>query len=262
MRHFIRRFVLLLSILALLTVSASCSLPQETTAASSATAAATATATATSSVPERKSLTLEDVIRLSAKGGDLSWDDFAGYKCRETGSGLYILVYDLDQGYVLSIGGGNTDSSPLYMTLTAPDGRYIDIRDGNVSGFVNGITPETSAAIDESGSYTRKDDVALYLHTYGRLPSNFITKKKAAELGWTSGGLDDYLYGGCIGGDRFGNYEENLPQANGRKYYECDIDTMHKKSRGSKRIVYSSDGLIYYTEDHYKTFELLYGSEV
>ena len=262
MRHFIRRFVLLLSILALLTVSASCSLPQETTAASSATAAATATATATSSVPERKSLTLEDVIRLSAKGEELSWNDFEDYHSTETGSGLYIRVYKLDQGYTLSIGGGNTDSSPLYMTLTAPDGRNADIRESNVSDFVNGITPETSAAIDESGSYTRKDDVALYLHTYGRLPSNFITKKKAAELGWTSGGLDDYLYGGCIGGDRFGNYEENLPQANGRKYYECDIDTMHKKSRGSKRIVYSSDGLIYYTEDHYKTFELLYGSGV
>jgi len=254
MRHYLKRFVLLLSVLALLIVSASC-IPTEETAVTGSSAV-------TSSVPDRKDLTVEDVIRLSAKGDDLSWDDFAGYKSTETGSGLYIRVYKLDQGYTLSIGGGDTGRRPLYITLASPDGRNIDIRESNVSDFVNGRTPETSDAIDESGSYTSKDDVALYLYTYGRLPSNFITKKKARELGWTSGGLDDYLYGGCIGGDRFGNYEENLPEAAGRTYYECDIDTMHKKSRGAKRIVYSSDGLIYYTEDHYTTFELLYGSGV
>ena len=118
---------------------------------------------------------------------------------------------------------------------------------------------ETEALIDEDGSYTHADDVALYIHTYGHLPHNFITKRQARELGWSSGGLDDYLYEGCIGGDRFGNYEENLPVADGRDYYECDIDTMHQRSRGAKRIVYSDDGLIYYTVDHYSSFELLYG---
>ena len=116
----------------------------------------------------------------------------------------------------------------------------------------------TSASIDENGEFTTKDDVALYLHTYGHLPHNFITKKEAKNLGWSSGGLDKYLYGGCIGGDRYGNYEGNLPEASGRKYFECDIDTMHQRSRGAKRIVYSNDGLIYYTEDHYSTFVLLY----
>lgn len=113
-------------------------------------------------------------------------------------------------------------------------------------------------AIAEDGSYTSKDDVALYLHTYGRLPSNFITKKEAQALGWSGGGLDDYAYGSCIGGDTFGNYEGNLPEAPGRQYYECDIDTMHAAKRGAKRIVFSNDGLIYYTGDHYNTFELLY----
>lgn len=119
-------------------------------------------------------------------------------------------------------------------------------------------TEATSAKIDENGDFTTKDDVALYLHTYGHLPHNFITKKEAKNLGWSSGGLDKYLYGGCIGGDRYGNYEGNLPEASGRKYFECDIDTMHQRSRGAKRIVYSNDGLIYYTEDHYSTFVLLY----
>ena len=115
--------------------------------------------------------------------------------------------------------------------------------------------------IDEDGTYTTKDDVALYIHTYGHLPDNFITKKDARALGWNGGGLDDYADGKCIGGDRFGNYEGLLPDAPGREYHECDIDTLHAVSRGAKRIVYSNDGLIYYTEDHYESFILLYGEE-
>ena len=117
----------------------------------------------------------------------------------------------------------------------------------------------TEAALDPDGTYTSKEDVALYIHTYGELPSNFMTKKEAKALGWPGGGLDDYAYGMCIGGDRFGNYEEQLPDADGRKWTECDIDTLHAKSRGAKRIVFSNDGLIYYTDDHYESFELLYG---
>ena len=117
----------------------------------------------------------------------------------------------------------------------------------------------TEAALDPDGAYTTKEDVALYLHTYGELPSNFMTKKEAKALGWPGGGLDDYAYGMCIGGDRFGNYEELLPDADGRTWTECDIDTLHADSRGAKRIVFSNDGLIYYTGDHYESFELLYG---
>lgn len=121
--------------------------------------------------------------------------------------------------------------------------------------------PEPVAQIDEDGIYTSKEDVALYLHTYNHLPSNFITKKEAKKLGWSSGGLDKYLKNGCIGGDRFGNNEGLLPNKDGRIWYECDIDTMNQKSRGAKRIVFSNDGLIYYTEDHYSSFEQLYGGE-
>ena len=119
----------------------------------------------------------------------------------------------------------------------------------------------TESAIDKNGSYTSKEDVALYIHTYGKLPKNFITKKEAEALGWSGGGLDAYADGKSIGGDRFGNREGLLPKAKGRTYTECDIDTMHKKSRGAKRIVFSNDGLIYYTGDHYETFTLLYGEE-
>ena len=116
-------------------------------------------------------------------------------------------------------------------------------------------------AIDEDGVYTSKDDVALYLHTYGHLPSNFITKKEAEKLGWSGGSLEPYAPGKCIGGSHFGNYEGILPEKDGRSYTECDIDTLGADKRGAKRIVFSNDGLIYYTEDHYETFELLYGEE-
>ena len=119
--------------------------------------------------------------------------------------------------------------------------------------------PAQEPALDEDGSYTSKEDVALYIHLYGRLPANFITKKEAEALGWSGGSLEPYAPGKCIGGSYFGNYEGLLPKKKGRSYTECDIDTLGKKSRGSKRIVFSNDGLIYYTEDHYNTFELLYG---
>ena len=118
--------------------------------------------------------------------------------------------------------------------------------------------PAEEAALDEDGSYTTKEDVALYIHTYGHLPPNFITKKEAQAAGWSGGSLDRVLPGMCIGGDRFGNYEGLLPKAKGRQWTECDINTLGAKSRGAERIVFSNDGLIYYTPDHYESFELLY----
>ena len=112
---------------------------------------------------------------------------------------------------------------------------------------------------DRDGIYDSRDEVALYIHTYGELPSNYITKKEAEALGWQGGSLEDYAPGKCIGGNHFGNYEGQLPE--GHSYKECDIDTLGKSSRGAKRIVYSDDGLIYYTDDHYSTFTLHYGEE-
>ena len=112
--------------------------------------------------------------------------------------------------------------------------------------------------LDEDGSYTSKEDVALYVHTYGHLPSNFIPKKEAEAAGWQGGPLDKVLPGMSIGGDRFGNYEGKLPKAKGRKWTECDLNTLGARTRGAERLIFSNDGLIYYTPDHYESFELLY----
>jgi len=125
------------------------------------------------------------------------------------------------------------------------------------SGETAAPSEENQPLLDPYGSYTTKEDVALYIHLYGELPFNFMTKKEARALGWEGGSLEPVAPGMCIGGDWFGNYEGLLPED--REYTECDIDTLGAKSRGAKRIVFSDDGLIYYTEDHYESFELLYG---
>lgn len=115
--------------------------------------------------------------------------------------------------------------------------------------------------LDEDGWYYSMEEVSEYLIVYGELPENFITKSEAEALGWEGGSVERYLEGAAIGGDRFYNNEGDLPEEKGRLYYECDIDTNGAKSRGPERIVFSNDGLIYYTPDHYETFELLYGEE-
>lgn len=113
-------------------------------------------------------------------------------------------------------------------------------------------------SISESGAYTDKVRVAAYINQFAKLPHNYITKGEAKKLGWqTKGTLDKVAPGKSIGGDKFGNYEGILPKKNGRTYRECDIDYV-KGNRNAKRIVYSNDGLIYYTGDHYKTFTKLY----
>jgi hypothetical protein len=131
---------------------------------------------------------------------------------------------------------------------------------GGQESSQEGFDEAGTEAIDEAGEYTSKDEVALYLHTFGHLPSNYVTKREAEAAGWKTKGLDlwEACPGKSIGGDRFGNREGRLPKASGRTWYECDIDYTGSRSRNAKRILYSDDGLIYYTEDHYNTFEQLY----
>lgn len=124
-------------------------------------------------------------------------------------------------------------------------------------------TPEVTQSpldlVEEDGVYSTPDLVAAYLHTFNKLPSNYITKNEAAKLGWVSseGNLWDVTDEMSIGGDKFGNYEGLLPQTDGRQWYECDVN-YYGGYRGAERILYSNDGLIYYTDDHYESFTQLY----
>ena len=133
-----------------------------------------------------------------------------------------------------------------------------EVSDEGTSGDVDKTGEEenvTSAeeidALDEDGYYYDVESVVIYLETYDKLPSNFITKSEAKALGWEGGSVEDYKEGAAIGGDKFGNREGILPDNN---YTECDIDTNGKDSRGACRLVFSDDGQYYYTEDHYESF--------
>ena len=121
---------------------------------------------------------------------------------------------------------------------------------------------ETEAPTEEPGPIIEPQRIADYLFEHGRLPDNFLTKKEAQALGWNSSYnyVSDVAPGMSIGGDYFGNYEGKLPRVQGRKYYEADCYYTGGK-RNAYRIIYSSDGHVWYTEDHYNTFTELFPSE-
>ena len=139
-----------------------------------------------------------------------------------------------------------------FSTLTGCAGQISII--GGEDGPTAIITSDSASAVSvtEDGQYDSKDEVAAYLTEYGHLPSNYITKKQAQALGWQGGSLEPYAPGCSIGGDRFGNYEGTLPDGS---YHECDLNTRGADKRGAERLVYADDGRIYYTADHYESFE-------
>lgn len=123
-------------------------------------------------------------------------------------------------------------------------------------GKIQNSIENKEEALDENGSYYNKHDVISYLISYEKLPKNYIRKKEAQDMGWiaSEGNLWKVTDKMVIGGDKFSNREEKLPKKNGRIYYEADVNYKGGK-RGAERIIYSNDGLIFYTSDHYKTFE-------
>ena len=122
------------------------------------------------------------------------------------------------------------------------------------------FTVVTAAPEEEAGPITDPQGIADYLFAHGELPPNFITKAEAQALGWDCGDLSRYAPGKSIGGDTFGNYEGQLPKAKGWKFRECDVRYSGGK-RGAERIVYSNDGHVWYTADHYETFTELFPSK-
>ena len=127
---------------------------------------------------------------------------------------------------------------------------------GEDSSSDSGSLDADALNISEDGTYDSKEEVAAYIATYHKLPPNYITKKEAKALGWHGGSVEKYAPGKCIGGDIFTNRQSILPITH--EYRECDIDTLGEASRGPKRIVYSTDDFeVYYTGDHYASFEHL-----
>lgn len=166
---------------------------------------------------------------------------------------VIVVVGLIIAGYFFMKGNSGSPQNPT----TAP-GQLPTEETTKDSGTYELETEETTAGayVVESQEYSDKDHVAAYIHEFGHLPPNYITKSQADNMnGWQKQGY-------YIGGDRFGNYEGLLPKKSGRKYYECDIsysnDNLKRGNRGTKRLIYSDDGLIFYTADHYESFTQLY----
>lgn len=161
-----------------------------------------------------------------------------------------------DSGLVeLSSDGASSDDSSTHEGVST-EGSSVDDSKAEGNADKTGDDENVTSAgdldiLDEDGYYYDVESVVLYLETYDKLPSNFITKSEAKALGWEGGSVEDYKEGAAIGGDKFGNREGILPDNN---YTECDIDTNGKNSRGACRLVFSDDGQYYYTEDHYESF--------
>lgn len=155
------------------------------------------------------------------------------------------------------------DSYKSFTLLYGDPGTETPDKPDSGSSVPNGGQSASDGKIEvtEGTKYYDKEHVALYIHTFGKLPPNYVTKSEAKKAGWEGGSVEKFIKEAAIGGDKFSNNEGILPKKNGRQYYECDIDTLGQSKRGAKRILFSNDGLIYYTEDHYETFTLLYGEE-
>ena len=113
-------------------------------------------------------------------------------------------------------------------------------------------------AVEESGLYTTKDSVAAYLCKFDKLPANYVGKDKGIALyeSKTGNAFSKWNFNPwttinvMIGGDKFSNNEGLLPEGS---YHEADVE-YSAKNRGTKRLVYQPDCVIYYTADHYETF--------
>lgn len=166
---------------------------------------------------------------------------------------LEAAVLDFQKDFGLKETGKLDEETYLFLTEDQED---VPISDPAAAKPEATAPPDTKSFVVWGEAYSDKEHVAAYLREFNELPPNYITKKNAQALGWGSRGVSlwDVAPGMSIGGDRFGNYEGRLPTAKGRKYFECDID-FDGAYRNAKRIIYSNDGLIFYTEDHYETFE-------
>lgn len=172
---------------------------------------------------------------------------------------------------LLSLGGCMADDLQALANVVGDTAALMDARNNEIPAAQNPAPGDQSAQNPAAESappadpadapvygraYDTPEEVAAYLHCYQQLPSNFLTKREAQDLGWdnSQGNLWDVAPDKSIGGDTFGNREGLLPEG---RYHECDVN-YHGGYRGAERLVWTEDGAIYYTADHYESFTQLY----
>lgn len=148
----------------------------------------------------------------------------------------------------------------LSAVLSPKDSNINHTRASNYS-IKNHIADQTQNKInigERIDQLTEETRIIDYLIKNHSLPDYYITKRQAKEHGWIAKkkNLCQVLPGRAIGGDNFADREEVLPIAYNRSWFEADIN-YSCGNRGADRIIYSSDGLIYVTHDHYQTFQLV-----
>lgn len=150
-------------------------------------------------------------------------------------------------------GGANTLPDPY--TLLRERGIPQTLTDAEINA-ANQVGLQMMA-----GGNTSVNNVINYVKNNGKLPDNYITKDEAKKLGWNpkAGNLDIVAPGKAIGGDVYKNRNKALPVANGRIYYEADLN-YNGGFRGQDRLIYSNDGLFFTTSDHYQTFTQIGGN--
>ena len=144
-------------------------------------------------------------------------------------------------------------SNDTYELVFYPAQEGVDPDDVYVYGEPVGVP--SSVTVKKGGEYTSMEEVALYIHTYGTVPPNFVSKTKARNAGWeaSEGNLWEVLPGMSIGGGGWHNDEEVMPGEYYDQWYECDINYAGGY-RGAERLVYSDNGMIFYTPDHYESY--------
>lgn len=110
---------------------------------------------------------------------------------------------------------------------------------------------EDKHSIDELSKATTVID---YVKENHHLPDYYITKNEAKKEGWnpSKGNLCEVLPGKVIGGDHFSNREKQLPP--NKKYFEADVN-YHCGNRNADRIVFTKEGEVYLSRNHYISFE-------
>ena len=174
---------------------------------------------------------------------------------------LAFLLLTLFLAFSLSCCGAVPGEEDISAALSELESSLTDALEEVSGNYSVEFTGATADDLDQDAYYYDLEHVVLYLHTYGELPSNYITKDEAGALGWEGGSVEEYQEGAAIGGDHFGNREGRLPMEEDCYYTECDLDTNGADERGAKRLVFSDTGLYFYTEDHYETFDEVYVTE-